>query len=389
MVNITELVFNLQLSQVIVMVTSFILSCLLWFIKVPATEYSRRIVKTKNTIAMCFFVCSLLMFACLNYAGIDDYENFSALMMFIVTSVSSVVLSFSLTNLLEERDNDKFYLNLLAVIVMSYLLMRAFLLGPGMLRIIGLVAFITLFLVQCIIHIFQFRNVYIKCVAKLEQYYDDEEDHKVKWIRFCYIIMMLTQMFILVYLLMPRGMMKIYALWYVIFMVYFSANFISFLGSHKFLLDAFAYRALSFQDIKDKLEKKKMEKAKLEDSDGTINDAEFKRLEKALQKWVEDKMFREFDKSRDEIAKELKTSKEMLHLYFATVIKVDFKTWRTAHRIEYAKQLLLEKKDLSINLVGEMSGFSDRSNFHRQFTKIVGCSPKQWRESDATQGQAL
>ncbi len=384
MVNITELVFNLQLSQVIVMVTSFILSCLLWFIKVPATEYSRRIVKTKNTIAMCFFVCSLLMFACLNYAGIDDYENFSALMMFIVTSVSSVVLSFSLTNLLEERDNDKFYLNLLAVIVMSYLLMRAFLLGPGTLRIIGLVAFITLFLAQCIIHIFQFRKAYIKCVTKLEQYYDDEEDHKVKWIRFCYIIMMLTQMFILVYLLMPRGMMKIYALWYVAFMVYFSANFISFLGSHKLLLDAFAYRTLSFQDIKDKLEKKKMEKAKLEDPDGTMNDAEFKRLEKALQKWVDDKMFREFDKSRDEIAKELKTSKEMLHLYFATVIKVDFKTWRTAHRIEYAKQLLLEKKDLSINLVGEMSGFSDRSNFHRQFTKIVGCSPKQWRESDAT-----
>ena len=44
--------------------------------------------------------------------------------------------------------------------------------------------------------------------------------------------------------------------------------------------------------------------------------------------------------------------------------------------------MLLENKELSINIVGEMCGFSDRSNFHRQFVKIVGCSPKQWRECD-------
>ena len=59
---------------------------------------------------------------------------------------------------------------------------------------------------------------------------------------------------------------------------------------------------------------------------------------------------------------------------------VDFKTWRTQLRIEEAKRILLEDKDISINAAGEMAGFSDRSNFHRQFVKIVGCSPKQWRE---------
>ena len=85
---------------------------------------------------------------------------------------------------------------------------------------------------------------------------------------------------------------------------------------------------------------------------------------------------------REEIAKELRTSKESLHLYFATVMKMDFRTWRTELRIEESKKLLLEDKETSINIIGEMAGFSDRANFYRQFVKIVGCSPKEWRESN-------
>ena len=104
-------------------------------------------------------------------------------------------------------------------------------------------------------------------------------------------------------------------------------------------------------------------------------------LENSLDAWVKSKGFREYDKSRDDIVRDLGTTKEMLHLYFATVKGMDFKTWRTELRIEEAKKLLLENKEVSTNIIGEVSGFSDRSNFHRQFVKIVGCSPKQWRES--------
>lgn len=380
-----SLAFSLELSQIIVMVTSSVLAFLLWFIKVPATEYSRRLVKTKNSIAMSFFVCAVLMYMCLGHASLQEYGTFSKLMMFVVTSVSSVVLSFSLINLLDERDNDRFYLNLAAVIIMSWMLMRAFLLGPGTLRTVAIAAYVFLFIIQCVIHIVNFNKSYKKCLAKLEQYYDDEEDHKIKWIRFCYIIMMLTQMFVLVYMLLPQPFMKIYALWYVLFLVYFTANFISFLGSHKLLLDAFAYKALTFQNMKEKIERKRLAKVHLDTPSSNENDAEFKRLERSLEKWVAEKRYREYDKSRNEIAKELNTSREMMHLYFADVLGMDFKTWRTIHRIDEAKRLLLEKRNLSVNIIAEMSGFSDRSNFHRQFTKIVGCSPKQWRESGGIQ----
>ena len=151
------------------------------------------------------------------------------------------------------------------------------------------------------------------------------------------------------------------------------------------MLDAFAYKTLSGQDIISRRTRSRMKLKDLEgaekDTEQLYNENEYKKLEKSLEKWVEKKLYTEYDKSRDDVAKELKTTREFLHLYFTTRVGMDFKTWRTSLRVDEAKRLLLEKENVSINIVGEMAGFSDRSNFHRQFVKIVGCSPRQWRES--------
>lgn len=384
MSSLLSVVFNIELSLVIATVTSFILAFLLFLINVPNTEYSRKLAKTKNTIAMCFLASSVLFYVCLRYSGIDNYEVFSSLMMFVVTAMASTILSFSLTNLLEEGDNDKFYINIAAIAVMSYVLMKGFWMENGWIRTAIIASSIVLFIINCVVHIIVFHRTYVRSLRKIEQYYDEEQDHKIKWIRFCYVIMMLTQMFILVYMLLPHGFMKIWALWYVLFMLYFSANFISFLGSHKLLLDAFAYKTLSGQEIMERIERRKKFK---QDRGGAVEqteltDPQLMRIERSLQKWVKEKRFREYDKTREQIARELNTTKEMLHLYFTTKVGVDFKTWRTGLRIEEAKRLLLENPEMSTNIIAELSGFSDRSNFHRQFTKIVGCSPKQWRETN-------
>lgn len=384
MSSLLSIVFNIELSLIIASVTSFILAFLLFLINVPNTEYSRKLAKTKNTIAMGYLASSVIFYLCLRHSGIDNYEVFSSLMVFVVTALSSAVLSFSLTNLLEDGDNDKFYINVAAIAIVSYVLMKAFWMPAGVTRTAIIALSIVLFVVNCIIHIIVFHRTYKRSLKKIEQYYDEDQDHKIKWIRFCYVIMMLTQMFILVYMLLPRGFMKIYTLWYVLFMLYFTANFISFLGSHKLLLDAFAYKTLSGQEIMERIERRKKYK---QDKEGVaeqteLTDPQLMRIERSLQRWVKEKRFREYDKTREQIARELNTTKEMLHLYFTTKVGVDFKTWRTGLRIEEAKRLLLENPEMSTNIIAELSGFSDRSNFHRQFTKIVGCSPKQWRETN-------
>ena len=382
-----EVVFNVEISLGIDVISAFMFAFLLFLIKVPQTEYSRKIAQTKNTIAACFLICSVLFFTCLRYSGSDalaggSFEEFASMMMFVITCMSSVVLSFSLINLLDEKfiASDKFYLNVGFVAVLSVVFMRSFWMDKGsVLRVAIQVIYVIIFVLQCITHIIAFRRRYKECVKKLEHYYDEDEDQKLKWIHFCYVIMMLTQMFILVYRLFPTGFMRIYNVWYSLFMLYFTANFISFLGSHKLALDAFAYKALSGQDLVKRVRSVKKADNKAQESQTEV---EFRKLERSLEQWVKQKKYVEFDKSREELAAQLNTTREILHLYFTTRKGVDFKTWRTELRVEEAKRLLLKNKDVSVNIIGEMAGFSDRSNFHRQFVKIVGCSPKQWRDSE-------
>jgi hypothetical protein len=110
MSSLVDIIFNIELSLVVGILTSLILGFLLLLIKVPASEYYKKIANTKNTIAVCFILCSALFFLTYRYSGISDFELFSSLMMFIITAMSSVVLSYSLITLLgpDNFDNDKF-----------------------------------------------------------------------------------------------------------------------------------------------------------------------------------------------------------------------------------------------------------------------------------------
>ena len=382
MSGLAELVFNIELSLTVAIVTSLVLGALLLLINVPDTEYSRRLIRTRNAIAMCFIICAALFYYCFRHSGIHDFETFSAVMMFVVTAISSVILSYSLINLLRKGDTDRLYINTGVISVLCVVLIKSFWWEDGCWKTFVMLACIAFFILQCIGHIIVFNKAYRSSARQLEQYYDEEEDKKLRWVRFCYVIMMLTQMFVLVYMLLPHGFMKVYMIWYSLFMLYFTANFISFLGSHRLVLDAFAHRALSGRDLVELLESRKKTKQADDPAAPAVNEAEYRKLEKALDQWVSEKRYREYDKSREQIARELNTTKDILHHYFMTRKGVDFKTWRTVLRIEEAKRLLLEDRDASTNIIAEVSGFSDRSNFHRQFVKIVGCSPKQWRDSN-------
>ena len=379
---------DIQTSFFITAVVAITLALLLFFIKVPSSPYARRLGYTKNTIAGCFALAGAIFIYTMIRIDYEWNDFYPAMMMFVVTALSSVILSFSLLNLMNPSTsgNDKYWLNIMVVAIWSVALVHYYDYPVKWVRITAYSSGIVLFLAQCITHIIAFNNSYRRALRNLEIYYDEDEEHKIKWIRFCYIIMMLTQMFVLVYMLLPRTLMKVYVLFYALFILYFSANFISFLGSHKLLLDAFAYKALSGEGRAPVLRSRGKGRTKTRTAvspEGTeliYTDRDLQKLDISIGHWVEAGKYRESDKTRDEIAAELHTTKELLQTYFADKGQ-DFRTWRTELRITDAKKMLLANRNISVNAIGERCGFSDRSNFHRQFQKIVGCSPKQWRDS--------
>ena len=335
MPSLLSVVFNIEHALFVGIVASFILGALLVLIKIPSSDYARNLSCAKNTIALCFFLCAFFMFFTTRFVGVANYERLVSLMLFVITAESSVVLSFAMINVLEEGffDMDKYYLNLILVALFSVILVRSFWWTNVSARVTMMVLCSILFVIQCSIHIHLFRKVYRKCVESLSLYYDEEEDSRLRRIKFCYVIMMMTQLFILVYMVLPGAFMIAWILLYTLFFLYFTSNFLSFVASHKVMLDAFAYKTLSGQELKHKIDElhkrvrghKEEIEARKEKHDNalpghTVNDTI--RLEKAIEKWVEAKKYREFDKTRDEIAKELRTSKEFLQLYFTTIRKI-------------------------------------------------------------------
>lgn len=382
--------------QLIVGVGSTVLAALLMLIKIPQSEYSTKLTNSKVAIVMSFLICSFMMFYSMSQFGgedIWDWEMFMMLAIYIVVHFSTSIISYSMIALLKterHKRNNLFVPGLFVSAVVAFMLLESYKSQNMNYFWFMCITALTAFLIQSITYIVYFDKAYKQSVKELENYYDEDESHKLKWVKFCYVITMLTNLFILVYLCLywfldyKMEVASLYTIWYLLYMLYLTSNFISFLGSHKLVLDAVAHKVLDGSAFPirtgGKRKKEKQHEPRLS------IDKEFDRLDKSIEEWVARKLFCEYDKTRDQVAAELNTTKEVLNLYFSSRVGVDFRTWRTNLRIEEAKKLLLENEDASLNIIAEASGFSDKSNFHRQFVKIVGCSPRQWRDSGGKPG---
>lgn len=378
-----ERFFDTQSFQLYSLMVATTLALVILLIRIPKTEYARRLARSKYTIAISYMIGAFTFGYALYNNGAPMYDEFSTITMLIVVAFISITVSFSLINLLMPRfiDSGKFLVSIFLVFVASVILIESFFSGNIRLHRITLYIGVALFVIQSCSLIIIFDRAYKRSIKLLEKYYDEDEEHKIKWIRFCYILTMLTAMFILVYMFLPdKSFIRLYMFFYILYMIYFAGNYISFLGSHKLLLDAVGHYALSEQGA---IFQKKRKKGSVAEKEPEIkSESNFTALSKALDKWVKEKRFREYDKSREEIADELGTTKELLQIYFSDRLGMDFRIWRTELRINDAKDMLLKHKNYSINFIADIVGFSDRSNFHRQFTKSVGCSPKEWRDTD-------
>ena len=104
------------------------------------------------------------------------------------------------------------------------------------------------------------------------------------------------------------------------------------------------------------------------------------RLEKALDAWQARKGWREPVRTVGEAAERLGTDTGTLYAYFRDRIGLDFRTWRARLRLEDAKQMLADNPSLLPADAGRLCGFSNRSNFSRQFLAYTGQTPAEWQK---------
>ena len=81
----------------------------------------------------------------------------------------------------------------------------------------------------------------------------------------------------------------------------------------------------------------------------------------------------------EELAQTLLVGRTTLSNLINQEENVNFNTWINTLRIEEAKKKIIASPEYSILLVSELVGFSEQSNFSREFKKITGITPSGWK----------
>ncbi len=86
--------------------------------------------------------------------------------------------------------------------------------------------------------------------------------------------------------------------------------------------------------------------------------------------------------SIEEMAQYLKIGRTTLSGFINNEEKMNFNMWINSLRIEEAKQLLLKNPDYNLIQIAEIVGYSELSNFSRQFKSVTSESPSVWRQKN-------
>lgn len=229
------------------------------------------------------------------------------------------------------------------------------------------------YLFQLVYYTTLFRRKYALCLRQMEEYYDEDEDHRLQWVRTgFYTSLSIGVMALCSLLFLKEWVYDIFIVIYTAFYVYMVSRFLNYRNNEvKFVLPAVTRETGTAE--KEKCHGQETRNPRIM----TEREQKFKI---ALEEWIKEKKFSEKDIGVEEIARSLGTDSSFLRYYFRTYMKNDFRTWRSELRIREAQRVLDQNPHVALSRVCETVGFNDKGNFHRQFQKITGTTPANYRQ---------
>lgn len=100
----------------------------------------------------------------------------------------------------------------------------------------------------------------------------------------------------------------------------------------------------------------------------------------ALEKWCDDRMYKDCNVTIYSLAANLGCKKNELTEYFNLSQHTNFRTWLSDIRFNEAVRMMKERPDFSNDAISTECGFSSHTQIYRIFKQKTGLSPSQWRE---------
>ncbi len=212
-----------------------------------------------------------------------------------------------------------------------------------------------------------FRKKYAMSLKQLEEYYDEDEQGRLRWVKNGFYAALSLGIIASVSAYFPFRMYICFLMAYIIFYAWFVVRFFNYAAKVDFYIFATTRKPEQLPPEKF-AEHDPAKEAQLRDS---------------LEQWVLDGGYTRGDISTEEVAELLGTDLPFFRCYFRDCMSSDFRTWRIKLRICKAQELIADHPEVSLNQIAQQVGFATRSNFYLYFRKITGQSPTEYRNQIA------
>lgn len=166
---------------------------------------------------------------------------------------------------------------------------------------------------------------------------------------------------LLIFIAYLIGMFYLYLVGTITFSIVFYVLLIFFMSKKN--------REVIFKELPEKYASKK------------IIDTEAELLLKKLNELISTKvLYKNTSIKISHVAKEIGITPHKLSQLLNDNLGKSFTAFMNEYRIEEAKKLLQERKELTLEAIGFEAGFSSKSNFYATFKKVVGQTPSQFQQ---------
>jgi AraC-like DNA-binding protein len=210
------------------------------------------------------------------------------------------------------------------------------------------------------------RN-YRRFRRRMDNYFSDNEADRLKWVAWSFfsalgigIGALLTTVF------MSTVVALTFTVIFDVFYLFFAIRFINY-----------AHR---FSSIKEMMESDVPEGDASQQQ--SLPAAVRKSIETMLKLWTEEKHYLTQGVKIGDVSHYVGTNVKYLSLYINQKTNMSFRAWVNRLKIEEAKHLLSESPKMTVSEIAVRVGYCDKSNFIREFTKQVRCSPNVWRQKE-------
>ena len=324
---------------------------------------------SRNYLAISYFVLGISGFVSFLSQQETENESLLASCTLIIASYQALLFTYTILALIQPLyiKRKQIFIQLGIITIIGFLLLFALNFASQSLYRIFLYIVVVMYIFQISYYIYVFRIKYKLCLKSLEEYYDEDERIRLRWVNFSFYGALIIGILALASLFVNLYFYILFSILYTAYYAYMVSRFYNYQIDFNFAIPIINQN----------------EKRREEISDNSNPQYETEKIQKfsfILGEWVKEKKFTQKDISVNEIAQSLDVNRSFLQYYFRTYMQTDFRTWRSELRVREAQSIFKENPDISLEKVREQVGFNHRANFHQQFQKITGLTPSQYKQ---------